>query len=78
MRAGLSDCIMTGIPCYCETLVPALSFIQSRDTSGGDVIPFKTGGGIRKHDIQLVGTYSPIDMTGHLCNLSVTQGRVTV
>jgi len=64
---------MTGIPCYCETLVPALSFIQGRDASGGDVILFKPGGGTRKDDIQLVDTHSPIDMTGHLRILSVTE-----
>jgi len=42
---------MTAIPCYSETLVPALSFIQSRDALGGEVIPSKTGGGTKKHDI---------------------------
>jgi len=57
---------MTGIPYYCETLVLAMSFIQGRDALGGDTIPKKTGGGMRKHDLQLVDTHSPIDMTGHL------------
>jgi len=66
MLAGLSDCIMTGIPCYCDFLVPALSFIQGRDASGGDVIRLKTGGGTRKHDTQLVDTHSHTEMTGHI------------
>jgi len=54
---------MTGIPYYRGILVPALSFIQGRDTSEGDVIPVKTGGGMRKHVIQLVDTHQSPSLT---------------